>query len=119
MHGDDLKYNVQPTQLILKAAYSLQAESVAALVNARTAAAADSALAGLAGGLGAEVAAMRAETLAILAEMEVLLCIVASAHDQCNDGRGVTLILAADLCLIRLLHRLTWQEPVGTGKAGL
>lgn len=48
----------------------LQAEAVAALVNARTAAAADSALAGLSGGLGAAIAAMRTDTLELLAELE-------------------------------------------------
>jgi len=47
-----------------------QAESVAALVGARTAAAADSALAGLSGGAGAAVAGMRAAALALLAEIE-------------------------------------------------
>lgn len=48
-----------------------QAEAVAALVNARTAAAADSALAGLSGGLGAAIASMRSDALAMLAELEV------------------------------------------------
>ncbi|KAK9918470.1 hypothetical protein WJX75_004296 [Coccomyxa subellipsoidea] len=47
-----------------------QAEAVAALVNARTAAAADSALAGMSGGLGAAVAAMRCDALNLLAELE-------------------------------------------------
>ncbi|BDA49035.1 probable tRNA modification GTPase MnmE [Coccomyxa sp. Obi] len=47
-----------------------QAEAVAALVNARTAEAADSALAGMTGGLGAAVAAMRSDTLNLLAELE-------------------------------------------------
>ena len=44
---------------------------MAALVSARTAAAADSALAGLSGGLGAAVAEMRAAALQLLAELEV------------------------------------------------
>ena len=43
---------------------------MAALVGARTAAAADSALAGMAGGAGAAVAGMRAAALRLLAEME-------------------------------------------------
>ena len=47
-----------------------QAESVAQLVAARTVAAADSALAGLAGGLGQEVAALRAECLDVLVELD-------------------------------------------------
>jgi tRNA modification GTPase len=50
-----------------------QAESVAALVDARTVAAADSALAGLGGGLGKEVHAARAECLDLLVEMDVRL----------------------------------------------
>lgn len=50
---------------------NVQAEAVAALVNARTAAAADSALAGMSGGLGAAVAAMRCDALNLLAELEV------------------------------------------------
>jgi len=50
-----------------------QAESVAALVDARTVAAADSALAGLGGGLGKEVQAARAECLDLLVEMDVRL----------------------------------------------
>lgn len=49
----------------------VQAESVAQLVEARTVAAADSALAGLAGGLGREVAEMRAECIDLLTEMDV------------------------------------------------
>lgn len=48
-----------------------QAEAVAALVNAQTAAAADSALAGMSGGLGAAVAAMRTDAVNLLAELEV------------------------------------------------
>ncbi|EIE18915.1 tRNA modification GTPase TrmE [Coccomyxa subellipsoidea C-169] len=47
-----------------------QAEAVAALVNARTAAAADSALAGMSGGIGAAVAAMRSDAVNLLAELE-------------------------------------------------
>jgi tRNA modification GTPase len=50
-----------------------QAESVAALVDARTVAAADSALAGLGGGLGQEVRSARAECLDLLVEMDVRL----------------------------------------------
>jgi tRNA modification GTPase len=50
-----------------------QAESVAALVDARTVAAADSALAGLGGGLGKEIQAARAECLDLLVEMDVRL----------------------------------------------
>ncbi len=49
----------------------LQAESVAQLIEARTVAAADSALAGLAGGLGREVQEMRAECIDLLTEMDV------------------------------------------------
>jgi MnmE helical domain len=47
-----------------------QAESVAQLLGARTAAAADSALAGLSGGIGAAVSAIRSDALAVLAELE-------------------------------------------------
>jgi tRNA modification GTPase len=47
-----------------------QAESVAQIISARTPAAADSAFAGLLGGLGATVARMRADCLAILAELD-------------------------------------------------
>jgi tRNA modification GTPase len=47
-----------------------QAEAVAQLVDARTVAAADSALAGLAGGLGAEVGAVRRECLDMLVELD-------------------------------------------------
>ena len=47
-----------------------QAESVSQLLEARTVAAADSALAGLAGGVGGEVAAMRAECFSLLVEMD-------------------------------------------------
>ena len=43
---------------------------MAQLLGARTVAAADSALAGLAGGLGAEIAELRAECLDVLAEMD-------------------------------------------------
>lgn len=50
-----------------------QAESVTQLLGARTVAAADSALAGLAGGLGGEVAELRAECLDVLAEMDARL----------------------------------------------
>jgi len=50
-----------------------QAESVAQLVDARTVAAADSALAGLGGGLGAEVAGIRRECLDLLVEMDARL----------------------------------------------
>ena len=60
-----------PRAVISRAGCGLQAEAVAALVNARTAEAADSALAGMTGGLGAAVAAMRADTLNLLAELEV------------------------------------------------
>lgn len=49
----------------------VQAESVAQLIDARTVAAADSALAGLAGGLGREVQEMRAECIDLLTEMDV------------------------------------------------
>lgn len=50
-----------------------QAESVAQLVDARTVAAADSALAGLGGGLGGEVQAVRRECLDLLVEMDARL----------------------------------------------
>jgi hypothetical protein len=49
----------------------LQAESVNELVGARTAAAADSALAGLTGGIGATVQRLRLSALTLLAELEV------------------------------------------------
>ncbi|KAG2447372.1 hypothetical protein HYH02_007700 [Chlamydomonas schloesseri] len=50
-----------------------QAESVSELVGARTAAAADSALAGLRGGVGAAVSGMRRQCLDLLAELEARL----------------------------------------------
>ncbi len=49
----------------------MQAESVHELVGARTAAAADSALAGLTGGIGAMVQKLRRSALRLLAELEV------------------------------------------------
>ena len=55
----------------------------AQLIDARTVAAADSALAGLAGGLGQEVAALRGECLDILAELE------ARWGPGAGRGRGV------------------------------
>lgn len=64
-------YAKGPKTLIGTAGSGLQAEAVAALVNARTDEAADSALAGMTGGLGAAVAAMRSDTLNLLAELEV------------------------------------------------
>lgn len=51
----------------------MQAENVLALVNARTAAAADSALAGLQGGLGQLVSELRADVLSIITELEARL----------------------------------------------
>jgi hypothetical protein len=51
----------------------LQAEAVSDLLQARTAAAADTALAGLRGGLGAVVADLRARVIAVLAELEVCM----------------------------------------------
>jgi tRNA U34 5-carboxymethylaminomethyl modifying GTPase MnmE/TrmE len=50
-----------------------QAENVLALVNARTAAAADSALAGLQGGLGQLVSECRRDVLSIITELEARL----------------------------------------------
>lgn len=50
-----------------------QAESVTELISARTPAAADSALAGLRGGIGGAVAAMRRKCLNLLAELEARL----------------------------------------------
>ncbi|KAL4457553.1 hypothetical protein ABPG75_012418 [Micractinium tetrahymenae] len=50
-----------------------QAESVAQLIDARTVAAADSALAGLGGGLGREVQEMRRECVDLLVEMDARL----------------------------------------------
>ena len=50
-----------------------QAESVAELVSARTGAAADSALAGLSGGLAETITAFRAEVIDLLAEIEARL----------------------------------------------
>lgn len=47
-------------------------------MNARTAAAADSALAGMSGGIGAAVAAMRGDAVNLLAELEVSRLIEAS-----------------------------------------
>lgn len=49
----------------------MQAESVNQLVSARTAAAADSAVAGLTGGIGAMVKNLRRSALSLLAELEV------------------------------------------------
>ena len=51
----------------------MQAESVNELVGARTAAAADSALAGLTGGIGARVQWLRHSALTLLAQLEVHL----------------------------------------------
>lgn len=51
----------------------VQAENVLALVNARTAAAADSALAGLQGGLGQLVSELRRDVLSIITELEARL----------------------------------------------
>ena len=51
----------------------MQAESVNELVGARTAAAADSAIAGLTGGIGAMVQKLRRSALLLLAELEVRL----------------------------------------------
>lgn len=48
-----------------------QAESVNELMGARTAAAADSAIAGLTGGIGAMVQGLRRSALVLLAELEV------------------------------------------------
>ncbi|KAL0039327.1 hypothetical protein WJX79_003589 [Trebouxia sp. C0005] len=50
-----------------------QAESVNELVGARTAAAADSALAGLTGGIGATVQRLRLSALTLLAELEAMI----------------------------------------------
>ncbi|GAB4820956.1 hypothetical protein N2152v2_008002 [Parachlorella kessleri] len=50
-----------------------QAESVSQLIESRTVAAADSALAGMAGGLGREVHEMRAECVDLLTEMDARL----------------------------------------------
>lgn len=49
----------------------MQAESVNELVGARTAAAADSAIAGLTGGIGSMVQKLRRSALVLLAELEV------------------------------------------------
>ena len=51
----------------------MQAESVNELVGARTAAAADSAIAGLTGGIGSMVQKLRRSALVLLAELEVRL----------------------------------------------
>ena len=51
----------------------MQAESVAQLVEARTGAAADSALAGLSGGLAAVISRLRGEAIDMLAEFEARL----------------------------------------------
>lgn len=51
---------------VTASAPGLQAEAVSQLVNARTAAAADAALAGLSGGLGSCVASVRAAVIDIL-----------------------------------------------------
>ena len=51
----------------------MQAESVNELVGARTAAAADSAIAGLTGGIGSMVQKLRRSALLLLAELEVPL----------------------------------------------
>lgn len=50
-----------------------QAESISALIGARTVAAADSALAGLSGGLGSEISSIRSECLDILVELDARL----------------------------------------------
>lgn len=50
-----------------------QAENVLQLISARTATAADSALAGLAGGLGQLVSELRGDLLEIIAELEARL----------------------------------------------
>lgn len=50
---------------------NLQAEAVAQLVGARSVAAADSALAGLKGGIGSAIASLRLEALTLLADIEV------------------------------------------------
>ena len=49
----------------------MQAESVAQLVGARSVGAADSALAGLRGGLGDVIEALRLDALTLLADIEV------------------------------------------------
>ena len=54
----------------------MQAESVNELVGARTAAAADSAIAGLTGGIGAMVKGLRRSALLLLAELEVGLALL-------------------------------------------
>ncbi len=60
----------RPSPLAPPSPFKPQAESVAALLTARTPAAADSALAGLRGGVGGAVAGLRAECLSLLAELE-------------------------------------------------
>ena len=86
-----------------------QAESVASLVSAKTVAAADSALAGLSGGLGQEIVQLRAECISLVSEIdahidfsddlppletaevasriEKVLCRVESALETAKQGR--------------------------------
>lgn len=77
--GDDLPHWLAQAAALLSSYSSLtvtlasphQAENVLQLLQARTAAAADSALAGLTDGVGRIVSDMRAECLQLLAELEV------------------------------------------------
>ncbi len=83
---------------------------MAALVNARTAEAADSALAGMTGGLGAAVAAMRSDTLNLLAELEV--------------GRICTSFYPSDPCLAHFFpvlggDRIMWRSSLSSSRSDL
>jgi hypothetical protein len=62
-------------------AAGLQAEAVSQLVNARTAAAADAALAGLSGGLGSCVASVRAAVIDALVST-----VPYASHVECTRG---------------------------------
>ena len=72
----------------------IQAESVNELVGARTVAAADSAIAGLTGGIGAMVQGLRRSALVLLAELEV--CQV-----QCLLPFCFCLLLCTPTCSVR------------------
>ena len=70
---DNIPGSEYASLLQLDVAYWVQAESVNELVGARTAAAADSAIAGLTGGIGNMVQKLRRSALVLLAELEVPL----------------------------------------------
>ena len=83
-------------------------------MNARTAAAADSALAGMSGGIGAAVAAMRSDAVNLLAELEVSRLIEASVLiDQDFPAKFRTLVVARCVSdLISSVGCVTVDGPV-------